>query len=42
MDRLKAAFGEVMKPQQNRQLEDDALVKTMKVHSKLLCTSVCV
>lgn len=33
MDKLKAAFKEVMQPQQNRQLESDTLVKTMKVHT---------
>ena len=31
MDKLKAAFKEVMQPKEKRQLEDDALVKTMKV-----------
>jgi len=31
MDKLKAAFKEVMQPQQKRQLGDDTLVKTMKV-----------
>ena len=31
MEKLKAAFGEVMQPRGNRQMEDEALVKTMKV-----------
>lgn len=31
MEKLKAAFGEVMQPRENRQMEDEALVKTMKV-----------
>ena len=31
MEKLKIAFSEVTLPKQSRQLEDDALVKTMKV-----------